>query len=428
MLQKSPAPPPSTAEPDIAAVLRQGGSSHRLRRSLYLVAVVIVALAGGSAWWWLHSSAATVAYITQPVTRGPLTVTVTATGTVEPTNEVQVSSELSGTIASVAVDYNDTVKKGQPLAMLKTDKLEANVELAKATLDARQADVTQAQASADEAAAAFKRAKELIAKGVASQESYDAAKAANDRAVAAVAGAIANREIAQANLDISQQDLAKACICSPVDGVVLDRAVEVGQTVASSLQAPVLFTLADDLTKMQAEVDIDEADVGKVAQGDRANFTVEAFGDRTFPATISQIRYLPATVEGVVTYKAILTVDNADLALRPGMTATADIVVDQVEDALQVPNAALRYAPPVAQQSRGNSAGLIGLLMPRRPSRQASEPAAANGNRSVVWVLREGKPVRVPVTTGASDGTHTVIVEGALKVDDRVIVASHTTS
>jgi HlyD family secretion protein len=427
MLQQSPKPPPA-AEPDIAAVLKQSRSSGRWRRVVYVVAAVVLVAAG--AWVWLSSGSGSTAvvYTTAPATRGDLTVTVTATGTVEPTNEVEVSSELSGMIASVSVDFNDTVKKGQMLAMLKTDKLDANVELAKATLSARNADVLQAQASLNEAAAAFARAQQLMDKGVATQEAYDAAKAANDRAAAAVTAAEATREVAAANLRISQQELDKACICSPVDGVVLSRNVEVGQTVASSLQAPVLFTLADDLTKMQAQVDIDEADVGKVAVGDHATFSVEAYENRSFPATISQIRYSPETVEGVVTYKAILTVDNTDLSLRPGMTATADIVVEEVKDVLQVSNAALRYAPPATQQSdRSNGTGLLGLLMPRRPERATTPTVGRDGQRTV-WVLRDGAPAAVSVRTGATDGSHTAIVGGDLAEGDKVITGSRTPS
>ncbi len=424
MLQKTPERQ-TAAEPDIAALLKEGGASGRIRRIVYFAIAAVMVAGSLLGWWMMRADTTAVVYTTQPVTRGDLTVTVTATGTVEPTNVVEVSSELSGLIASVSVDYNDTVKKGQPLAMLKTDKLQANVSVAKATLDARDADVAQAQASANDAAMALQRAQQLIAKGVATQETYDSAKSANDRAQAALAAAKANREIADANLSIAQSDLDKACICSPIDGVVLSRNVEVGQTVASSLQAPVLFTLADDLAHMQVQVDVDEADVGKVAVGDKATFSVEAFEDKTFPATIAQIRYSPETVEGVVTYKAILTVDNTERSLRPGMTATADIVVNQVKNALTVPNAALRYAPPVTQESRRNGAGLLGLLMPRRPERPTPPTVGKNGER-VLWVLRNDQPVAVTVTTGATDGNRTEIVKGDLAPGDKVIVGQRT--
>ncbi|MCR4281601.1 MAG: efflux RND transporter periplasmic adaptor subunit, partial [Bauldia sp.] len=242
----------------------------------------------------------------------------------------------------------------------------------------------------------------------------------------AVAVAKAKLETAKANFSISQADRAKAEILSPIDGVVLARNVEVGQTVASSLQAPVLFTLAEDLAKMQLEVNIDEADVGSVVEGDSASFSVEAHQDRTFPAKIAQIRYSPATVEGVVAYKAILTVDNSELLLRPGMTATADITVQEIRDSLVVPNAALRYAPPATQTSRGGGAGLLGFLMPRPPSVQ--QPVQTTGGRSTVWVLRDGAPVAVSVKTGLSDGSHTAVTEGELTTDDKVIVGSKTSS
>jgi HlyD family secretion protein len=268
---------------------------------------------------------------------------------------------------------------------------------------------------------------------LSSQSDLDTSKAAANRAVAALASANANLAIAQANLTIAQSDLEKATIVSPVDGIVLSRDVEVGQTVAASLSAPVLFTLADDLAKMQLQVDVDEADVGKVNAGDKANFTVEAYSDRKYPATISQVRYSPATVEGVVTYKAVLTVDNTDLTLRPGMTATADIIVQQQDNALQVPNAALRYTPPATVTSSGSqrTGGLLGLLMPSPPQgrngRTSVTETNAPGNRTV-YVLRNGVPEAVKVTTGVTDGTRTEIVSGDLKEGDAVITGSRSAS
>jgi HlyD family secretion protein len=270
-----------------------------------------------------HETGTALTYVTEPASRGDLTVTVTATGTVEPTNEVELSSELSGTIASVDADFNDTVKKGQVLAMLDTDQLKANVELAKATLAVRQSDVDQAETTLSEKESLLNRATQLAAKAISSTETLESAKADNDRATAALAAAKANLAIASANLEIAQSNLDKACICSPVDGVVLVRNVEVGQIVASSFSAPVLFTLAEDLSKMQVEVAVDEADIGSVGNGEPATFTVEAFHNRSFPATITEVRLSPETVEGVVTYKAVLSVDNSEQLLRPGMTATA---------------------------------------------------------------------------------------------------------
>ena len=433
MLQKSPKLPgaaESSAAPDIAAVLKAGAPTRKLRR--YVIAGVVVLAVAVAGWMTFggSSTSSAVTYTTVPITHGGLTVSVTATGTVQPTNQVQISSELSGTVATVDVDFNDRVTKGQPLATLVPDNLQAAVALSAATLTAREADVRQAQATVDETAAAYARAQQLSVKQLASQGTTESAKAAADRAVATLASANANLRIAQANAAIAKSDLEKANITSPIDGVVLSRAVEVGQTVASSLQAPILFTLAEDLTKMRLEVDIDEADVGKVTQGDTATFTVEAYSGRKFPATIAQIRYSPATVEGVVTYKAILTVDNSELVLRPGMTATADITVEEVKDTLLVPNAALRYAPPVAQQARQRTGGLLGLLMPSGGGRnRAITPAAtgADGTRTL-YVLRDGAPEGVTVKVGVSDGSHTAIVSGDLKEGDQVVSGSKTAS
>ncbi len=414
---------------DIATLLKE--SRRPRRRTGRLAAFAVAALlAAGAAWYFLAAggSGAAVTYTTQAVKRGDLTITVTATGTVQPTNEVEVSSELSGMIGSLAADYNDRVAKGQLLARLKTDQLQANVDLATATLAARKADVAQADATLSEKEHVYERSKTLLEKAFSSTEAFETAEADRNRAEAARDAAAANLDIADANLKIAQSNLAKAEIVSPIDGVVLARSVEVGQIVAASLSAPVLFTLAEDLTKMQLQVDVDEADMGLVKDGDPATFTVEAFSDRTFPATIAQLRLSPETVEGVVTYKAILTVDNSELLLRPGMTATADIRVKSVSDALLVPNAALRYTPPAAAETGGGGSGLLGLLIPPRPA--GSAPAAtvgANGQRSV-YILKNGAPVAVPVTVGLSDGSFTEVTSGALAEGDVVIVASKTAS
>ncbi len=432
MLQKAP----KTADPaggtpiesEVGAVLAGGRKSGRRRRFWVIGAAVVVALAGSGAWLMSGSGGPSVTYTTQPVIQGDLTVTVTATGTVEPTNQVVISSELSGTVRAVNVDYNDTVKKGAVLARLNTDTLGANLALARATLAARKADVAQAQATVSETDIALTRASDLVARKVSAQSTLDAAKANSDRAKAALESAEANEKIADANLSIAETNLAKADIISPIDGVVLSRDVEPGQIVASSLSAPTLFTLAEDLRNMQLEVGIDEADMGKVKHGDKATFTVEAYPGKSFPAAVSQVRYSPETVEGVVTYTAVLTVDNADLLLRPGMTATAEITVEKVADAIQVPNAALRWSPPVETASTpGRGAGLLGLLIPSRPGRGERANARPGNGRAKVWVLRDGAPVAVPVAIGSSDGTHTVVT-GALTADDKVIVSARTQS
>lgn len=426
MLEKAP----QTELPELSTIVQAGARTGRRRR--WLIAAGVLVVLGLAAAYWLSAgrTTASTVYFTAPVTTGDLTVKVTATGTVEPINQVEVSSQQSGLVRTVSVDYNDTVTTGQVLATLDTDRLDANVTVAEATVAARTADVQQAQVTSDEATAALKRAETLIGKQAITEQTFDTAKATADRAGAALLTAKANLNTANANLTIARNDRAKADILSPIDGVVLSRSVEVGQTVAASLQAPVLFTLAENLAQMQLEVDVDEADVGKIASGNTATFTVAAHPGREFPATITLIRYAPETVEGVVTYKAVLSVDNSDLLLRPGMTATADIVAQQVEDVLQVPNAALRFTPPTAAR-RPNGTGLIGLILPRPPGPGAqgrtTSTAEGEGERKV-YVLRNNAPVAVTITTGATDGTHTAVVSGDLKEGDKVIVGSRTSS
>ena len=231
----------------------------------------------------------------------------------------------------------------------------------------------------------------------------------------------ADIEVAKADMAMTQTDITKSRIISPVDGIVLKRAAEPGQTVASSFQAPVLFTLAEDLTHMQLEADVDEADIGAVKEGQKATFTVDAYPGRAFPAVIDTIEYSPKVTDNVVTYKAVLTVDNSDLLLRPGMTATAQIVVQEVPGALAVPNAALRYAPPKEQKSQGFS--VMNLFIPRMPPATKNSAPSADGMRTL-YVLENGAPRSVSVHAGVSDGKDTEILSGEVKAGDQVIVAS----
>jgi len=398
---------------------------RRGRRARWLTALLsLAALTGGVLLWLAPRGPDSAQYKTAVVQRGDLTVTVTATGSVQPTNQVEISSELSGIIRTVKADYNDRVKVGQVLAELDTDKLKAEVAHSRATLLARQANVQEAEARVAEKQSEYERIKRLQAKNFSSQADLDTARAAYQTALAALASARAEVEVAQANLDVDETNLRKACICSPIDGIVLSRDVEPGQTVASSLQAPVLFTLAEDLGQMTLEVDIDEADMGKVREGQQAVFTVEAFPERDMPASITELRYAPETVEGVVTYKAELAIDNSGLLLRPGMTATAEITVQQLQDVLLVPNAALRFVPPPAH-SEAEQGSILRKLFPHRPQR-APAPNIATGRRGErqLWLLRGGEPVAVAVTAGASDGAMTEIRGDGLSAGDVVIVDS----
>jgi HlyD family secretion protein len=419
---------------DIKSVLAIGdrpARPARLRRALVWAVVAVLVVLAGLWWWGGRSSTAKISYTTAPVTRGNLVVSVSATGTVQPVNEVEVGSELSGTVAAVNVDYNDEVKAGEVLAVINTDKLKAQANSSSATLDLKQAGVGQAAATVKEAQQALNRAISLAAKNIASQQDLDTAQATYDRAVAALASANADVKVAEANLAANQTDLAKATIRSPINGVVLNRNVETGQTVAASLSAPILFTIAEDLTRMQLLVDVDEADAGTVAAGQDATFTVAAYPERSFAAKVMQVRYASETVDGVVTYKGVLSVDNSDLAIRPGMTATAEIVVSHADHVLLIPNAALRYAPASAGATTGtvSRGNFLQRLMPRPPQQpsQASADAGVPAGQKRVFVLRNDAPVGVLVVTGATDGASTEIVSGGLAEGDRVITDSTAT-
>ena len=418
----------SNIESDIAKTLGIGHASSRGRHLkrwlvvilLAVVAVVVLVVRRGS------RQAAATQYETQEARRGTLIVLVTATGTLQPTNEVEVGSEISGIVKSVEADYNDKVKVGQILARLDTSKLKAQETQLKAALESAKARVLQAKATLSETTsklAQLKRVRELSNGKVPSQSEFDASQAAFERAEADDASAAAAVAQAQAALEATQTDIAKAIIRSPIDGVVLTRSVEPGQTVAAAFQAPVLFTLAEDLTQMELHVDVDEADIGQVKEGQEATFDVDAYPDRTFKATITQTRYGSKTVEGVVTYETVLKVDNSDLSLRPGMTATADITVKKVEGAVLVPSAALRFAPPV-QEAKEPSRGLLSAMLPRPPMRMSKprENETGNGKEQRVWILKDGQPVAVPVTIGATDGVMTEVVSGNVTPGTALVV------
>jgi HlyD family secretion protein len=421
------APTDPRPQVDVRAILRSGtpGTATLLWRRRAVSAVVIAMAAAGGIWLWASSgSSNAVRYTTEAVTRRNLVVGVTATGSVQPTNKVDVSSELSGTIRKVLVDFNSTVKAGQTLAELDTDKLRATVDSSRARLTAARAKVAEAEATMREKDRELARKLSLAEKQVTSRHDLDVAQAAFDRAVAALASARADVAVAEADLRLNETNLAKACICSPINGVVLKRNVDPGQTVASTFQAPVLFSIAEDLSQMELQVDVDEADVGKVKIGQAASFTVDAFPDRRFPAQIRDVRYASETIQGVVTYKAVLTIDNAEQLLRPGMTATAEITVAEVRDALLVPNAALRYTPPA--NSSGDTRSLLRRLMPGPPRfRSPSSPDSTGPNRSV-WTLRNGKPSQFRVVVGASDGKLSEIVSGEVRLGDALVVDQTT--
>ncbi|MEB4591582.1 efflux RND transporter periplasmic adaptor subunit [Candidatus Thiothrix sp. Deng01] len=428
--------------PSVEDVLKQKtgrpGKGRAWKRWLSVVVVLAVA-AGG--WYYLQSPSASSEprFQTQPATRGNLSVSVTATGNLQPLNQVDIGTELSGTVEAVLVDNNDQVKKGQVLARLNTTQLKDTITKGKASLASAQAKVKQAAAKSKEARTNLNRLLQLNQSSggkLPAKSDLDSAQAAMDSALADEAVSKTTVISAEADLRSSETNLGKAIITSPIDGVVLNRSVETGQTVAASLSAPTLFTLAEDLSKMELEVGVDEADVGQVKEGQKAEFTVDAWPGRKYPASITRVSLGSTTADNVVSYATTLSVANADLTLRPGMTATATISTDSRENALLVPNAALRFKPtfggngggrPSGDQSGG---GFLSKLMPRPPGMnrqrtQPSKPDAAVGNSEQrVWILQDGHPRPVKVQTGITDGKMTEVVSGDLQPDMPVIIGS----
>lgn len=427
------ATPPSHQTDAVKNLLGSNSSGPLSRRwlwlgsaALLLIAVIafVVFKSGGEAKG--------PSYETETVNRGRLEVTVSATGNLQPTNQVDVGSELSGIVDTVSVDINDRVKIGQVLARLDTSKLNDQSAKSRAALAVAEAAVRQAEATVTESRANLRRLQDVFKLSggkVPSKTEMETAEAGQDRAVASLASAKASVTQARATLSSDDTNLAKASIRSPINGVVLARKVEPGQTVAASLQAPVLFTLAEDLSQMELQVNVDEADVGQVQAGQKAAFSVDAYPGRKYPASISRVSYGSQIAEGVVSYPTVLKVNNDDLSLRPGMTATAEIGTATREDALLVPNAALRFSPEAASGKQAKSGGILAALLPR-PPRSVSVKAPRNGNDKAggkrVWVLKDGQPTSVQIKTGLSNGRMTEVLGGELAPGMQVITDTTT--
>ncbi|HMN46849.1 MAG TPA: efflux RND transporter periplasmic adaptor subunit [Povalibacter sp.] len=425
----------NTVTDDVAQTLDYGTRAPQSWKPWikWIVAALVLALI--VYFVFLRGGSGEVRYVTQEVTKGDLTVTVTATGNLEPRNQVDIGVELSGTVRAVNVDVNDVVKKGDLLAMLDTTRLNAQVLQARSSLASAEARVLQADAGEKESNANYQRllkVRELSNNKIPSQQDLDVAEAAVAQSRGEAAAARASVAQAKASLETVLTDLSKAEIRSPINGVVLVRSVEPGQTVASSLQAPVLFTLAEDLKKMELHVAVDEADVGSVETGQTATFTVDAFPNRHFSAHITQVHFASnntqksssstssgassATSTGVVTYETVLEVDNSELLLRPGMTATAEIVTTNIQDTVLIPNAALRFTPegvdvPGAPSSTQQRSSALTAIMPM-PRRWGGGQQQQNGNRRMgrAWIIENGEPAMVMFRTGATDGRNTQVL------------------
>lgn len=366
-------------------------------------------------------------YVTAPVRRGDLMVTVHATGTVEPTRLIEVSTELSGTLSAVLVQANDRVRVGQVLAELDPSAALVQVARARASVAAARARLKEAVAGVRQSKADLERKRALSAGRLTTQRDLDAAEYNSSRTLSSAETLEAEAAAAEADLKLAETNLARTRIVSPVDGIVLRRNAEPGQAIAGALQPPVLFRLAEALDQMQIRVDVDEADAMKVSTGHDAEFSVQALRGQKFKAAVERIHIGPEIVQGVVTYKAILTFDNREIGLKPGMTASADITVAAHRNALLVPNAALRFEPrrpvpsaPVALNRALGIRSAVGSTVPDPDDAPGAGPAVPR--RSRLHLLADGAVQPVEVETGPTDGTVTIVVSDGLAEGQRVIV------
>jgi HlyD family secretion protein len=406
---------------EIQETLNKYKSTNSFKKYLFIILILLVLGASFYAYF-LSKNKEVVHYNTTSATRGDLLVSVSATGNLEPTNKVDVGIEVSGTILNIYVDYNDKVKKGQILAKLDTTKLESQVNSTQAALNVAKANLLESQINIKDAQRELQRAQKLseLTKGkYPSSKDMDAALITYERSKAIYAGLVAKEAQAEALLESNQEDLKKAIVLSPIDGVVLNRAVEVGQSVVANMQIPILFTLAQDLKKMQVVVSVDEADVGEVKKGQEVTFSVDAYPNATFKGRIEQVRINSVVVNNVVTYETVVAVNNEDLRLLPGMTVSADITTKLIKDALLVPNAALRFSPPAKKEESK------GFSLFKRVSSDTSDLSTHSKN---LWVLRDNTAVPIAINLQESDGVHSVVSDTNLSLDDKIITGIQESS
>jgi HlyD family secretion protein len=374
-----------------------------MKRALpILIGIAIVLL---FVWWFRRGSTSDVTYRTSEIMKGSITQAVTATGTLNPVVNVQVGSQISGNISKLYVDYNSSVKAGQVVA-------EIDPAIFKAAVTQAQGDLESAQAGLELAKVSAARMQDLVKKQTSSQSELD-------QAMATLHQAQANVMIKQGALDKAKTDLDHCTITSPIDGTVISRSVDVGQTVAASLSAPVIFTIANDLTKMQIDTNVAEADVGVIEKGQKVDFTVDAFPNRTFHGEVVQVRNAPITVQNVVTYDTVIGVNNADLKLKPGMTANVSIIIARHDNILKMSNAALRFHPP-NEAPAAAAASQTG----RQPQRGGHrERGAAQSAEKTIYLLKSGAPHPVKIKTGITDGIFTEVTEGVNEGDQAITVA-----
>jgi HlyD family secretion protein len=402
------------------------GRRPSVRWTRWLVAAAVLLLTGGAVYAWMARREAPVRYMTAPVTRGTVSVALTATGTVNPVTVVEVGTYVSGPIVKWSCDFNTRVTVGQLCAQIDPRPFQMIADQAAANLAVAKAQLVKDQAGLVYAKTTYERDSGLLQRGIVSQATLDNEKSTYDQAVAQITYDESSIQERQAEVNAAQVNLGFTRIISPVNGIVVSRNIEIGQTVAASFQTPILFLIATDLTKMQVDTNVSESDIGGVKVGDHATFSVQTFPNRQFDGKVRQVRQAPTTVQNVVTYDVVVDVDNQGGALKPGMTATTRIVKAERDNVLMLPEQALRFRPEEVQSDRGAGG-------PRRSDRPGSggsnrtASAGADGTRrGRVWILRDGKPTAVPLAIGLEDGTSAEIAKGELAEGDQVIVAEAT--
>jgi HlyD family secretion protein len=403
---------------------------NRKKAIAWIAAASVIGL-GGAGWWQLSDSPKEPPYVTTPVQTASITQVVSSTGTLQAVVTVQVGSQVSGTIEKLFADFNTKVKAGQIVAQLNQDKFRAAEDQARANLLAAQSNIEKSKVGVADTLRTLERNRQLRTKDLMAQSDLDAAQAAYDAAVAQVEVNRAQAAQAQASLKQATVDLNNTVIRSPVDGLVISRNVDVGQTVAASLQAPTLFTIANDLARMEVHTNVDEADVGNVREAQEVTFTVDAFPSRRFRGRVHQVRNAPIVVQNVVTYVAVVRIDNKELLLKPGMTANVQFLVSRKEDVLTIPNMAMRFKPPeekeeaqeLLRREQSRTAPKVGERRTSRQSAAGGSGAAGGGTRRArIYLLRDDKAQPVEIQLGITDGSRTEIRSGDLKENDPVII------
>lgn len=401
-----------------------------MKRKVFFIIGPLLLAGAGYGFFQSKSSSNVPPYVTVPAARGNISQVVSSTGTLQAVVTVQVGSQISGTIDKLFADFNSKVKAGQIVAQLNQDKFKASVDQARANLLAAESNLAKAKVSVADALRTLDRMRELRKRDLVAQSELDSAQTAYDSAVAQVDVNTAQMAQARAALNQSRVDLNNTVIRSPVDGIVISRNVDVGQTVAASLQAPTLFTIANDLAQMEVHTNVDEADVGNIRDGQEVTFTVDAYPARRFRGKVHQVRNAPTVVQNVVTYVAVVRIDNKDLLLKPGMTANVQFLVSRKEDVLTIPNMALRFRLPDDQSEaqdllRREKSRAAPTLGAKRTSRSGiSGGGSVRGGRTVrIYVVRDSKAHPVEVQLGITDGSRTEVLNDELKENDAVIIA-----